>query len=182
MDTPNYQSSSRDERAEGRPDDAGAELTQDLKRDAGDLAEHAKARARDAARSGQTVAAEQLHDLAEGMRRSAGSWDDDRHAWVKQGIGTAAESLDRLSSTLRERDVGELAGEVEAAARRHPLVFVGACALAGFMLVRFLKSTGQPGATGVGTRGVYRQTLDRGEDRGTMGGRGNGHSERPIYS
>jgi hypothetical protein len=78
---------------------------------------------------------------------------------VKQGLSTAADSLERFSSTLRDRDLGDLMSEAESAARRHPVVFATACAVAGFALVRFLKSSGP-------REGAYY-----GVDRGGYGGR-----------
>jgi hypothetical protein len=134
----------------------GSELAKDLKQQAGEFTEQAKAKAWDAAHSGQSAAADQLQHLAQGVRRSADNFNDEQ-AWVKQGLSTAADSLERFSSTLRDRDLGDLMSEAEGAARRHPVVFATACAVAGFALVRFLKSSGRHEAaysSGVG-RGDY---------------------------
>jgi hypothetical protein len=120
----------------------GSGLATDLKQQAGEITEQAKAKAREAAHSGQSAAADQLEHLAQGVRRSAENFDDEQ-AWVKQGLSTAAESLERFSSTLRDRDLGDLMSEAEGVARRHPVVFAAACAFAGFALVRFLKSSGR---------------------------------------
>jgi hypothetical protein len=136
----------------------GSELAKDLKQQAGEFTEQAKAKAWDAAHSGQSAAADQLQHLAQGVRRSADNFNDEQ-AWVKQGLSTAADSLERFSSTLRERDLGDLMSEAEGAARRHPVVFATACAVAGFALVRFLKSSG------------HREGAYSGVDRGGYGGR-----------
>lgn len=120
----------------------GAGLTDEIKHQASGLAEQAKAKAKEAAQSGQTAAADQLEHLAQGVRRSAENFPDDQ-AWVKEGLSTAAESIERFSSTLRDRDLGSLLSDAEDAARRHPVVFCAACAVAGFALVRFLKSSSE---------------------------------------
>lgn len=141
----------------------GSGLASDLRQQAGDITEQAKAKAKEAAHSGQTMAADQLQHLAQGVRRSVENFDDDQ-AWVKQGLGTAAESLERFSSTLRDRDLGDLMHEAEDAARRHPVVFATACAVAGFALVRFLKSSRRDGngvgAQHAGVGGYGRRSYD----------------------
>jgi len=105
-----------------------------------DAEEKARDIAHEAGHVGKTVAAEELGALAGGIRRSAAEWDDQRHAWVKQYLGNAADGLDRFSDTLRERDLGAFIADAEGIARRHPAVFAACCAAAGFALTRFLKS------------------------------------------
>jgi hypothetical protein len=105
--------------------------------------EKARTLGREAEQVGKTVAAEQLGALAGGIRRSAEGWDDQRHAWVKQYLGDAADGLDRFSRTLGEKDLGAVLSDAEALARRHPALFAACCAAAGFALTRFLKS-GKP--------------------------------------
>jgi hypothetical protein len=153
----------------------GGGLAKDVKQQASEITEQAKAKAREAAHSGQTAAADQLEHLALGVRRSAENFDDEQ-AWVKQGLSTAAESLERFSSTLRERDLGDLMHDAEDAARRHPVVFATACAFAGFALVRFLKSSrrdtsyaGGTSAGGYSTGSRYgsMSDMDRSGDRRT---------------
>lgn len=125
---------------------AGSGLAGDLKQQAGDIAEQAKAKAKETAQSGQTIAADQLEHLAQGVRRSAENFDEEQ-AWVRQGLSSAATSLERFSSTLRDRDLTELVHDAEDTARRHPVMFATACAVAGFALVRFLKSSAHNEAT-----------------------------------
>ena len=140
-------------------EDIGRGIASDLERHADDIKGQAKAKAHQAARSGQTAAADELHHLAEGMRRSVESWDESQDAWIRQGLSTAADSLERFSSNLRDRDVADLAGDMEMAVRRHPVIFVGACAMAGFALVRFLKSSRRdtyPGDPGYGSEARSR--------------------------
>lgn len=131
----------------------GSGLAKDVRKQAGEIGEQAKAKAWEAAHSGQSAAADQLQHLAQGVRRSADNFDDEQ-AWVKQGLSTAADSLERFSSTLRDRDLGDLMSEAEGMARRHPVVFATACAVAGFALVRFLKSSGHHDAAYSGGAGT----------------------------
>lgn len=122
----------------------------DLKQQAGDLAEQAKARAVDAAQSGQSAAADQLEHLAQGVRRSMDNFEGES-AWLKSGLGTAAENLERFSTTLRDRDIHDLLQDAEAVARRHPVMFAAACAASGFAIMRFLKSSRQDGVRDSGS-------------------------------
>lgn len=105
-----------------------------------DLSKLAKAKAEEVAHSGQTLAADQLEHLAQGVRRSVDNFDEEQ-VWIKQGLSSAAQGIERWSSTLRNHDLSEIVYEAEDTARRHPVAFATACALAGFVLVRFLKSS-----------------------------------------
>jgi hypothetical protein len=151
------------DQAQPQPSRAGAdinELADDLKQQASGITEQAKAKAKEAAHSGQAVAADQLQHLAQGVRRSAENFDDEQ-AWVRQGLSTAAESLERFSSTLRERDLGDLMREAETVARRHPVAFSAVCAFAGFALMRFLKSSSRdPSGYRDPTADAYRGRRD----------------------
>lgn len=122
---------------------AGGGIAGDLKQQAGEITEQAKTMAREAVQSGQSLAADQLIEFADGVRRSADSWDDTRHVWVKQALTSAADGIERFSSTLKDRDLPSLLSEAEDAARRHPAVFAAGCAVVGFALVRFLQSSGR---------------------------------------
>lgn len=133
---------------------AGGGIAGDLKQQAGEITEQAKTMAREAVQSGQSLAAEQLNEFADGVRRSAESWDDTQHVWVKQALTSAADGIQRFSSTLQGRDLPSLLSEAEDAARRHPAVFAAGCAVVGFALVRFLQSSsrGRYAGAGAGSR------------------------------
>jgi len=56
-------------------------------------------------------------------------------------IHDAASGLERASTSLRERSVEELIGELGRLAREQPAVLFGGAVLAGIALSRFLKSS-----------------------------------------
>jgi len=58
-------------------------------------------------------------------------------------IHHAAEQLERASSTVRDSSVEDIVTLVDDFARRQPVAFFGASVLAGFVLSRFLKSSGE---------------------------------------
>lgn len=128
----------------------GTGIAGDLKQQAGEITEQAKTMAREAVQSGQSLAADQLNEFADGVRRSAESWDETQHVWVKQALTSAADGIERFSSTLKGRDLPSLLSEAEDAARRHPAVFAAGCAVVGFALVRFLQSSSRSRSAGAG--------------------------------
>jgi hypothetical protein len=142
MATTSNQSSTPDGASTGsQGGQAAGNIAADLKQQAGQLTEQAKTMAREKVQSGQSLAAEQLNEFADGVRRSAESWDDNQHVWVKQALTSAADGIEQFSSTLKDRDLPSLLSEVENVARRNPALFAAGCAVAGFALVRFLKSS-----------------------------------------
>ncbi len=56
---------------------------------------------------------------------------------------TLAAQVDKFSSYLDEKELRELARDVEQFARRNPLLFVGGAFALGVLAARFLKSSGQ---------------------------------------
>ena len=58
-------------------------------------------------------------------------------------VEQANEGLRNLSERLRNKDLDEILRDAESFARRQPAVFIGAAAIAGFLAVRFLKSSSQ---------------------------------------
>lgn len=100
--------------------------------------------ARDTARSmlgeQQQAAARSLGSMAGALRRAAAEEDNGGGA-PSRLAESAADGLQRMSEALRSRDLDALLRDAEDFARRQPAVFIGAAALAGFLAVRFLKST-----------------------------------------
>lgn len=64
---------------------------------------------------------------------------------------TVAESIDRVSSYLTERDPGDLADDLEQFARRQPAMFLAGAFAVGVLAARFLKSSA-PGSGETGSR------------------------------
>ena len=108
-------------------------LWQDAKDDARSMLDEQK----DTATSG-------INDIAAALRTSAKDLGGRNQATVARMAECAAEGLEQVSSALQRRDLDGLVRETESYARRQPMVFFGAAVLAGFLAVRFLKSTSQP--------------------------------------
>ena len=56
-------------------------------------------------------------------------------------VREAAQTVERLSSDLRERSLGEIAESVSRFARREPVAFLGGAVLAGFVIARLAQRT-----------------------------------------
>jgi hypothetical protein len=83
------------------------------------------------------VAADQLHDVAGALRDAAQRGNDPLFGLT----GSAADGLDRLSSALRNKDVGVMVRDMESFARAQPVAFFGLALATGFLAVRFLKAS-----------------------------------------
>jgi vacuolar-type H+-ATPase subunit E/Vma4 len=77
------------------------------------------------------------------MRDAARQFEERQEGGVAGYVEKAADYVDRVSSTLRERDVEDLMAEVEEQLRRKPAVVLGAAAVVGFALGRFLRASTQ---------------------------------------
>ena len=71
---------------------------------------------------------------------------------VKTYVDQAADQVERLSEYVRERDVVQIAGDVEKFARREPALFLGGAFVLGLCAARFLKSSSQTAQSSQGTQ------------------------------
>lgn len=92
----------------------------------------------------QRAAASGLGDFAGVLRKAARDMDGSGQSTVCRLAESAADGLEHFSGTLRNRDLNGLMHDVESFARRQPAAFIGAAMVAGFLAVRFLKSSKPP--------------------------------------
>jgi hypothetical protein len=120
--------------------------TQPLQNQARTIANEAKESARSMLGEQQKAAASGVGDLAGALRKAAREMGDGgERAPVSRLVESAADGLEQLSESLRNRDLSGLARDVESFARRQPVAFFGAAFAAGFLAVRFLKAGGERG-------------------------------------
>jgi hypothetical protein len=91
-------------------------------------------------------AASSLGTFASALRQAARDSGDGAGAPAAQMADWAAEGLERVSSTLRGKDLRAMGREVESFARSQPVAFFCAAAAAGFLATRFLKAGAAPQA------------------------------------
>jgi hypothetical protein len=141
--------------AHGTGASAAAKEWETLKQQSEKTAENVKAQgaetvglmsnlARDFAEQQKGAGAERVKGMAQAVDAVAGKLDEEMPEAAKY-VREAAKSMDRFSSSLRDRSVGDLVGTFTDYARRQPVAFFGASVLAGFALSRFLKSSSDGG-------------------------------------
>jgi hypothetical protein len=117
------------------------------------LKDTAKESARGVLGEQQHAAASSLGQFADTLRKAARETGDGQQGQVSRIAESAADGLERLSASLRERDFDRLVGDLESFARRQPVVFFGAAMVTGFLAMRFLKASNRSGPqTGSGSR------------------------------
>jgi hypothetical protein len=157
------QSSGRD--LKDRASDFASSAARDIKERASGLAETAKGMASGAqekllgaVEEQKKAGAQQVRGIAQAVRTAADGLESEIPQ-AAQYVRRAAEQIDYISDALERRDMGELVGQVQDFARRHPTAFLGATVIAGFALIRFLKSSAASrsetasGYSGYGERG-----------------------------
>ena len=143
--TPSWTSTERDARAvpphHPPAGDAADDALHSARDKAGAIWDDAKSSAQAKLTEQKDAAADGIGSVAGALRDAADKTDGtDRHAFAGLA-GSAADGLERLSGTLRSKDVATMVRDVEGFAREQPLAFFGLAVAAGFLGVRFLKAS-----------------------------------------
>jgi len=131
-----------DESAAESLKDAGSRVADEAKGYAQDMAGRAKEQGRSMFEQQKDNAAQQVDSVASAFRNTAGQLRGDGQSQASRFIGAAAERLESLGHELRQKDMDTLLRDAENLGRRAPATFFAGSVLAGFMLARFLKSSG----------------------------------------
>lgn len=105
----------------------------------------AKEHAKDAAKDSKNFAADAIEGLASAAREVAEKLRDSNPTGAKAAdfARDAAGRMEHFSSRLREKELGELADDARSVVRKNPAIALGAAAVIGFALARFLKGDGE---------------------------------------
>jgi hypothetical protein len=117
-----------------------SQVTDAAKEATSEASERLKITVEDQKRAG----AERLAQFARAALTAANQLDRDSPEFARY-IRGAAEQVQGFSEQLRTRNVRQLFDEFQSFAKRHPTAFLGATALTGFALSRFLKSSTDTG-------------------------------------
>jgi ElaB/YqjD/DUF883 family membrane-anchored ribosome-binding protein len=105
--------------------------------------------ARDSASSSlnnsRSQAADRIGSIAEAVRGTGDRLRSDNQTGIADLTDSLADSVERLSSYLRNRDLNEVRQDVEAFARRQPAVAIGVALAVGLVAARFIKSSPRAG-------------------------------------
>jgi hypothetical protein len=104
-----------------------------------DLASQAGEKLLNSVEEQKAAGADFVSGMAGAMRRAASEFGQVPQA--AQYIRLAADQIDTVSDAFRRRDLNQLVADVQGFARRQPTAFLGAAVLAGFAVVRFLKTS-----------------------------------------
>jgi hypothetical protein len=105
-----------------------------------DVASQATGKIKETADSQKTAGADYVGNLADTIRRAAREFDNDlpiAGAYIRK----AASQIEGVADTIRTGNFNDLVRQTQSFARRRPTAFLGMAVLAGFGVVRFLKSS-----------------------------------------
>jgi hypothetical protein len=83
--------------------------------------------------------------VADAVRQSSRQLRDQQHDAIAQYIEQAADQLERFATTLKDRNIGDLARDAQDLARRRPALFIGSAFALGLLGARFMKSSNENG-------------------------------------
>ena len=105
-----------------------------------DMAGQAADKIKEAVSDKKGAGADYVGSLAESIRRAGREFDNDLPIAGKY-IRKAASQVENVADSIRSGDFNDLVRNTQSFARRQPTAFLGIAALAGFAVVRFLKSS-----------------------------------------
>lgn len=117
-----------------------------------ELMNEAKETARAKLDEQQRAAATGVGNFGRALREAARRTDEDGGGTLAgRAADAVGERLEKLSDTLRSKDLDTVVREAEAFARREPLLFFGAAVAAGFVAMRLVKGAA-PGSDEISRR------------------------------
>jgi hypothetical protein len=104
----------------------------------------------------KSAGADYVGSLAGTIRRAAGEFDNDLPI-AGTYIRKAASQVEGMADTIRTGNFNDLVRGAQSFARRQPTAFLGMAVLAGFGVVRFLKSSADEAEGVTGSKGSGSQ-------------------------
>jgi hypothetical protein len=119
---------------------AAASVSTDAKNYAGSVASDAAGAFKEAVETNKTAGADAIANIAHSVKEAADGIEK-QSPQVAGMVRSAAEGVERISSDIRDRNVGELLDSVTKFAQRQPAAFFGIGILAGVVLTRIMRSS-----------------------------------------
>jgi ElaB/YqjD/DUF883 family membrane-anchored ribosome-binding protein len=91
----------------------------------------------------KTRATEGLGSVAQAVRQSTQQLREQQHDTIAQYVEQLAQQLERFSSRLKDKDIGELVNDAQRFARQRPALFIGSAFAIGLLGARFFKSSSE---------------------------------------
>lgn len=92
--------------------------------------------------------ATRLDDMAKVFQQSGSVLREQGHAGSAQMAERLADRVSQATTAVRDKEIDEIIADTEDFARHQPALFFSVVGLLGFVLARFLKSSGRSLATG----------------------------------
>ncbi|HET6654743.1 MAG TPA: hypothetical protein VFH57_00730 [Gammaproteobacteria bacterium] len=108
-----------------------------------EMADEARRQASDTAERQKKAAADQAGGVASALRRTGEELGRQDQTYLADMANQFADSVDRMADQMRDQDIGTLLNRTQEFARRRPGVFLAGAVATGFVLTRFLKSSGR---------------------------------------
>jgi hypothetical protein len=105
------------------------------------MADKVRARAAAQLNTQKNRATDGIGSVAQAVRDTTQHLRESQHETVAQYVEQAADRLERFSTSLKNKDVGELVEDAQRLARRQPALFVGGAFALGLVGARFFKSS-----------------------------------------
>lgn len=119
---------------------AAASVSGDAKDYAGSVASEAAGAFKEAVESNKIAGADAIANIAHSVKDAADGIEK-QSPQVASMVRSAAEGVERISSDIRDRNIGELFDSVTKFAQRQPAAFFGIGMLAGVVLTRIMRSS-----------------------------------------
>ena len=130
---------------QGRTDENHQDLLQHAKEATGEIVSQVQQRAGSQLTRQREAAATDLSSVVDAVRRFGESLGGDENGPIARYAAEygdkAADSLERLSTYIREQDPKRLLGDVQNFGRRRPALLLGGAFLLGFAGARLIKSS-----------------------------------------
>ena len=111
--------------------------------------------------------AQSVADFATSLRESTHSFDERPN--IRAVVDTAAEGLEQLADSIRERTFADFFNEFEGVVRRRPATVAAVSVAVGFLAARFIKSTAEDlrydGMNAGSAQGSQGRTRQQGQQR-----------------
>ena len=139
----------------GSSSEAIKEHASDFAEAAKDVASEATDKLKQTVEGQKNAGADYVGSLAETIRRAAREFDSDLPI-AGTYIRKAASQVEGVADTIRTGNFKDIVRSAQSFARRQPTAILGMAVLAGFGVVRFLKSTASPDGSGYPQAGTDR--------------------------
>jgi molecular chaperone GrpE (heat shock protein) len=159
----------------------GETIADEAKQMLGETVDEAKGQVKSTLSDQKGKAAENFNQVASVLRRTSQELSANENQTFAHYAEAAADQVERFSGYLKNHEVDELVNDLRDVARRQPEMFVAGALAAGFLIGRFLKSSGSQKVSGSYNQGAaYAQANPGQSNDGQRASYGSQYTS-PLY-